>query len=137
MEIQPSSLRAVTAGPPDWFTGEVWLESLGSLTGQTPAKVLKVTFSPGARTAWHTHPLGQVLYIVEGVAWIGRDGQAVQEARAGDSVTFQPGERHWHGAAHDRVMSHIAVQATDPALGAETAWQEHVSESDYRAPEGR
>ena len=133
MRINEMSATASEPGPPEWFTGEAWIEGLGTLSTPTPTRVLRVTFAPGTRTAWHTHPLGQVLHILDGIARIGREEEPVREAHAGASVEFAPGERHWHGAAPDRLMTHLAVQATDPEAGAETLWQEHVSDHDYRA----
>jgi quercetin dioxygenase-like cupin family protein len=131
MKIREVATSASNPGPAEWFTGETWLEDLGTLPTTTPTRIIRVTFAPGARTAWHTHPLGQVLHILDGVARIGREGEPVREAHAGDSIEFAPGERHWHGAGPGRLMSHLAVQATDPELGAETAWEEHVSDEDY------
>ena len=122
-------------GPPDWFIGQVWMEVLGTLSTPTPTRILRVIFAPGARTAWHAHPLGRALHILDGVARIGRDGERVREVRAGGSVEFAASERHWHGAAPGRLMTHLAVQATDPEIGAETLWQEHVGERDYEATE--
>jgi quercetin dioxygenase-like cupin family protein len=131
VKISEISASASKPGPEDWFTGETWMEELGTLPTPTPTRILRVTFAPGARTAWHIHPLGQVLHILDGVARIGREGEPVREVHAGDSVEFAPGERHWHGAAPGRLMAHLAVQATDPGLGAETDWQEKVSDEDY------
>ena len=131
MEISEVAASTSNPGPSDWFTGQTWIEELGTLATPTPTRVLRVTFAPGARTAWHTHPLGQVLHVLDGVARIGREGQPVREAHAGDSVIFAPDERHWHGAAPGRLMSHIAVQATDPEAGSETRWEEHVSDASY------
>lgn len=131
MEITEATARTSNPGPGDWFSGQAWIEDLGVLATPTPTRILRVTFAPTARTAWHAHPLGQMLHILDGVARIGREGQPVQEARAGDSVIFAPHERHWHGAAPERLMSHLAVQATDPEVGSETLWEEHVSDESY------
>ena len=131
MNINELSTSKNTLGPEDWFTGTVWMEQLGVVPTPSPTKVIRVTFAPGARTAWHTHPLGQVLHIVDGVARIGRDGEPVRELHPGDSVQFEPGERHWHGAGPDRLMSHIAVQAIDQEAGTETQWEEHVDDAAY------
>lgn len=132
MNIQELTMSTSTPGPPDWFTGQAWFEELGTLHSTALTRVVRVTFAPGARTAWHSHPQGQVLHILEGIAWIGRDGESVREAHAGDSVEFLPGERHWHGAAPGRLMSHLAVQATDPQSRVETVWHEHVGDAAYR-----
>lgn len=131
MNIKELMTSSSDPGPEDWFTGRTWIEDIGTLATPTPTRILRVTFAPGARTAWHTHPLGQVLHILDGVARIGVEGEPVREARAGDSVEFAAGERHWHGAAPGRTMTHLAVQATDPELGRETLWQEQVSDEAY------
>jgi len=135
MSISELSSSASKHGPREWFTGDAWMEELGTLQTPTPTRVLRVTFAPGARTAWHTHPLGQVLHILDGIARIGREGNPIREAHAGDSVEFAPGERHWHGAAPGRLMTHIAVQASNPEAGGETLWQEHVDDEDYERAE--
>ncbi|PZS24035.1 MAG: cupin domain-containing protein [Pseudonocardiales bacterium] len=131
MQISEVTTSTSQPGPEDWFTGQTWMEDLGTLQTPTPTRILRVTFAPGARTAWHTHPLGQVLHILDGVARIGREGEPVSEAHAGDSVVFAPGERHWHGAAPSRLMAHLAVQATDPEVGSETLWEGHVRDESY------
>ena len=131
MEINEVTASTSNPGPDDWFTGQTWIEDLGTLATPTTTRILRVTFAPKARTAWHTHPSGQVLHILDGVARIGRQGQPVHEAHAGDSVVFAPNERHWHGATPRRLMTHLAVQATDPAVGRETVWEEHVRDEDY------
>ncbi len=131
MQISEVTDSTSNPGPGDWFTGQTWMEDLGTLPTPTPTRILRVTFAPKARTSWHTHPLGQVLHILDGVARIGREGQPVREAHAGDSVVFAPDERHWHGATPGRLMTHLAVQATDPAVGSETIWEEHVSAESY------
>jgi quercetin dioxygenase-like cupin family protein len=114
-----------------WFTGQVWFGELGSLATPAAVRMLRVTFAPGARTAWHAHPLGQILHVVDGVARIGREGRPPFEARPGDTIRFDPGERHWHGAGPDRPMTHLTVQAADPDGGQETVWGERVSDRAY------
>lgn len=136
MEVTEQGRRQSKPGPEDWFTGRVWMEELGVLPAAEPARILRVSFEPAARTAWHTHPVGQVLHILVGVAWVQREGEPIRELRAGDSVNFGPGERHWHGAAPSSLMSHLAVQATDPALGEETLWEEKVEDAVYLAGPG-
>jgi quercetin dioxygenase-like cupin family protein len=131
MTINELDRTPITPGPAGWFTGRAWMEELGQLDGPTPTRVLRVTFTPGARTAWHSHPYGQVLHILEGIARIGREGQPVRELRAGDSVAFAPGERHWHGAVPSRLMTHIAVQAAGPDGAPETTWAEPVDDTQY------
>ncbi len=118
-------------GPADWFTGTVRVEPL--FTAPAPALVqgASVTFEPGARTAWHTHPLGQTLIVTAGVGWAQRDGGPVEEIRPGDVVWFSPGERHWHGATAATAMTHIAVQ--ENLDGKVVEWLEPVSETEYGA----
>lgn len=117
-------------GPEKWFTGEVWLESVS--VPKPGAGFFQVFFAPGARTNWHTHPEGQFLYIVTGTCRAGREGDPTIEVHAGDMVYFEPGERHWHGAAPDTYMAHIAIT---PALVTEggTEWLEPVTDEDYLA----
>ncbi len=126
MEIVRAADRARQAGPADWFTGRVELRSIA------PPEALLVTFKPGARTAWHTHPCGQALHIVSGVARVGRDDGTVEELHPGDLVTFAAGERHWHGAGPDAEMAHVAIART--AADARPAdWQAHVTDIEYGA----
>ncbi|MBX3193798.1 MAG: cupin domain-containing protein [Microbacteriaceae bacterium] len=131
MNIEPTPPTG--KGPAEWFTGDVWIEQIVApkVDGQR-GNLGRVRFAPGARTAWHSHDLGQTLHITEGTALLGtRDGQVI-EARPGDTVYTPPGEEHWHGAAPDAFMEHLAAYDTsvDPPLGVH--WHEHVSESDYR-----
>jgi quercetin dioxygenase-like cupin family protein len=124
MQITRAAERTHTPGPAEWFTGDVdMLEIAGP-------GVLLVTFAPRARTAWHTHPHGQTLHIVSGTARVGREGGPVEELQPGDAVRFEPDERHWHGAAVDGEMSHVAIAGTDEQ-GRPTYWQEHVSDDEY------
>lgn len=117
-------------GSPEYFTGTVWLDELSAVSPAARVRVLRVSFEPGARTAWHTHPHGQLLHILGGIARLQREGGEIVELQPGDSVWFEPGERHWHGAAPGRAMVHLAVQQTDEA-GNSAAWFEHVSEGQY------
>ena len=133
MKFTEVTVSTSRPGPEEWFTGETWMEELGTLPTPTPTRILRVTFSPGARTAWHTHPLGQVLHILDGVARIGREGEPVREAHPGDSVEILPNERHWHGAGPGHLMTHLAVYAFDPEVGADAVWEEHVSDESYGA----
>lgn len=128
MEVKGASERQSKPGPADWFTGEVWMDDVGSVPAPVPVRALHVHFTPGARTAWHVHPHGQVLYIVDGLGRVGSEGGPVRVVRPGDTVHIGAGERHWHGAAPDRVMSHVAVSGGEP-----TIWAEHVSDEDYLA----
>lgn len=117
-------------GPDDWFTGDVYMDQVADNSEPSRVQVLSVHFMPGARTAWHTHPFGQVLYVTEGVGRAQAEGGPVQEIRPGDSIYFAPGERHWHGAAPDRFMSHIAIHELDDDRSAVT-WGEHVTDAEY------
>ena len=131
MKITRASALGTKRGPAEYFTGTVWLEELTPAGVSARLRTLRVTFEPGARTAWHTHPHGQVLHIVAGVARVQKSGETVVELFPGDSVWFEPGERHWHGAAADRVMVHLATQMTDDA-GNSATWLEPVTDAEYR-----
>jgi quercetin dioxygenase-like cupin family protein len=133
MEVLEGRSREVPRGPEDWFSGRAWMEDLGTLGTPTPTRILRVSFEPGARTAWHKHPLGQVLHVLSGTAWVQREDEPIREVLTGDSVTIAPNERHWHGASPRGPMSHLAVQATEPESGSETIWEEKVPDADYRA----
>lgn len=129
MEIRPSGSQASSKGPADWFTGTVRIDPL--FTAPPPARVAgaAVTFEPGARTAWHTHPLGQTLIVTAGFGRVQRDGGPVEEIRPGDVVWFPPGEKHWHGAGPKTAMTHIAIQE---ALDGKTVeWMEKVTDQQY------
>ena len=117
-------------GPAEWFTGTVRVDPL--FQPQAPARAVgaSVTFEPGARTAWHTHPLGQTLLITAGCGWVQREGGPVEEVHPGDVVWFSPGERHWHGATATTAMTHIAIQ--EQLDGKAVDWEEHVREEQYR-----
>jgi len=117
-------------GPADWFTGPVRIDS--PFQRPSPARIggAIVTFEPGARTAWHTHPLGQTLIVTAGCGRVQRDGGPIEEIRAGDIVWFAPGERHWHGAAPTTAMTHIAI--AEMRDGKAVEWMEHVTDEQYR-----
>lgn len=132
MEITRSS-HSTIAGPGDWFTGSVFIDTVAAPPAPARAQSAWVHFTPGARTAWHTHPLGQTIFVVEGVGRCQREGGPVQEIRPGDRVFFAPGESHWHGASPDRFMSHIAIHEADES-GNSATWGEHVSDDQYGAP---
>jgi quercetin dioxygenase-like cupin family protein len=117
-------------GPADWFTGTVWFDEIAAGNDAARVRALRVTFEPGARTAWHTHPHGQLLHIVAGVGRVQREGGPFAEVRAGDTVWFEPGERHWHGAAPGNLMVHLAIHRPDDQ-GEAATWFEHVSDEDY------
>jgi quercetin dioxygenase-like cupin family protein len=112
-------------GPADWFSGEVYIDPITEPDGDWRIGAANVHFMPGARTAWHTHPHGQTLFVLEGVGRYQRRGGPVEELRPGDVVFFPPGEEHWHGAAPDRLMVHVAMHQAD-ADGNTVAWGEHV-----------
>ncbi|MEM7269644.1 MAG: cupin domain-containing protein [Pseudomonadota bacterium] len=130
MEIYPGGARPSRKARSDWFTGTVWQDPI--IEAPAPARVrsLMVHFEPGARTAWHTHPLGQTIHIISGIGQCGVRGEAPQLLRPGDTVWFPPGQEHWHGAAPDTPMSHIAMQEADEE-GRVANWLEHVSDADY------
>ena len=134
MEVAGAADRPTSSGPAEWFTGQVWMDEVAVLPEPGLVRALRVHFSPGARTAWHVHPLGQVLHITEGVGRVQGASGPAREVRSGDTVIVGPGERHWHGAAPDHLMSHLAIQERDPATGEQTLWHEHVSDADYLAP---
>lgn len=129
MKITKAGTNASVKGPADWFTGAVRIDA--SFQATEPARVggATVTFEPGARTAWHTHPLGQTLIVTAGLGWIQREGGSIEEIRPGDIVWFEPGERHWHGATDRTAMTHIAI--AEALNGSPVTWQEHVSDADY------
>ena len=134
MEIRRSGSQPSSKGPADWFTGTVRIDPL--FQAGPPARIAgaSVTFEPGARTAWHTHPLGQTLIVTAGLGWAQRWGGTIEEIRPGDVVWFPPGEKHWHGASADTAMMHIALQ--EQLDGKAVDWLEHVSEEQYRAGGG-
>ena len=129
MEITKSGSQPSAKGPADWFTGAVRIDS--RFQREAPARVggATVTFEPGARTAWHTHPLGQTLIVTAGCGRVQRDDGPIEEIRAGDIVWFEPGERHWHGASPTTAMTHIAIAET--LDGKTVEWMEHVTDEQY------
>jgi len=131
MDIKRSGSQPSGEGPADWFTGTVRVDSL--FQAPAPARVsgASVTFEPGARTAWHTHPLGQTLIVTFGAGRVQREGGPIEEIRPGDVVWFPPGEKHWHGAAPSTAMTHIAIQ--ESLNGKVVDWLEQVSDEQYRA----
>jgi quercetin dioxygenase-like cupin family protein len=130
MEITHSGAQPSTPGPADWFTGQVRVDPLFSAPDPARVAGASVTFEPGARTAWHTHPLGQTLIVTAGLGWAQREGGPVEEIRPGDVVWFGPGERHWHGATATTGMTHIAIQ--ERLDGRAVDWLEHVTDDQYR-----
>ena len=132
MDIYRAGSRPSTRGPGDWFTGTVRIDPLFNPAAPDRVQGALVTFEPGARTAWHTHPLGQILVVTAGLGRVQRAGGPVQEIRPGDVVWFAPGERHWHGAAPQTALSHIAIQEVQD--GRAVDWAEPVDDADYLAP---
>jgi quercetin dioxygenase-like cupin family protein len=131
MEITRNGL-ATAAGPEDWFTGSVFVDTVAAPSAGSPVSASSVHFTPAARTAWHTHPNGQTIWVLEGVGLCQRRGGPIEVIRAGDRVFFEPGEEHWHGASPNRFMTHIAILAVDDA-GTPAAWGEHVTDAEYAA----
>jgi len=129
MEIKRSGSQSSAKGPADWFTGAVRIDPLFQPNAPARAAGASVTFEPGARTAWHTHPLGQTLIITAGCGLVQREGAPIEEVRPGDVVWFPPGERHWHGATPSTAMTHLAIQETLDGKAVE--WMEQVSDKHY------
>lgn len=129
MDIHTAHSRPTKPAPAAYFTGTVWQDSAHEAPAPARVRSLQVTFAPGARTHWHTHPLGQTLHVIAGVGRVQSQGGPVFEIRAGDTVWIPPGEKHWHGAAPGHSMVHIAIQESDG--GSHVTWMEPVSETDY------
>ena len=129
MEITRAGSMPSGKGPPDWFTGTVRIDPLFNSFDPVRVQGAQVTFEPGARTAWHTHPLGQTLIVTSGVGRVQRWGGPIQQIRPGDVVWFSPGEKHWHGASPKTAMTHIALQEVQD--GKVVDWMEHVSDEQY------
>ena len=129
MDITLAGSKPTRRGPADSFTGTVWQDPI--IEAPAPARIRcnRVSFEPGARTAWHTHPLGQTLHVVFGVGRVQSEGGPAREIRAGDTVWIAPGEKHWHGAGPDTAMTHIALQ--EALDGKHVEWMEHVTDAQY------
>jgi len=130
MQITRAGSQPSGKGPADWFSGMVRIDPLFSPPDPARVAGALVTFEPGARTNWHTHPLGQTLIVTTGLGWVQREGGPIEEIRPGDVVWFPPGEKHWHGASPTTAMSHIAVQ--EKLDGSPVTWMERVSDDQYR-----
>ncbi len=130
MKILSNGERSCRRGPEAWFTGTVWLDEV--VTGAAPSRLraVRVSFEPGARMAWHTHPVGQALHVLAGVGRIQLKGGLVQEIRPGDTVSIEAGELHWHGADAGHTMVHLAMQEIDEK-GVDVVWLEHVTDEEY------
>ena len=125
MELQPT--RPTVKGPAEWFTGEVWIDPVAQGHGQTSTTVALVHFTPGARTAWHSHAIGQTVHVMEGEGRIQSRGEPAVTIRPGQAVLTPGGEWHWHGAAPDRLMNHLAVSEGD------AQWGDKVTDAEYGA----
>jgi len=130
MQITRVGAKPSAKGPGDWFTGAVRIDPLFDANDARRAAAAMVTFEPGARTAWHTHPLGQTLIVTSGCGWVQREGATVEEIRPGDVVWFEPNEKHWHGATITNGMTHIAIQ--ENLNGKVVEWMEKVTDEQYR-----
>ena len=135
MQITRSGAQPSGKGPAEYFTGTVRIDPLFSAPDPARVAGASVTFEPGARTAWHTHPLGQTLIVTSGLGWVQREGGPVEEVQPGDVVWFPPGEKHWHGATATTAMTHIAIQ--ERLGGKAVDWMEHVTDGQYRAGPSR
>ena len=130
MNITRNGSHPSNPGPADWFTGTVRIDPLFATAAPARTGGASVTFEPSARTAWHTHPLGQTLIVISGLGWVQREGGPIEEIRPGDVVWFEPGEKHWHGATPTNAMTHFAIQ--EALDGKAVEWLEHVSDEQYR-----
>jgi quercetin dioxygenase-like cupin family protein len=132
MKITPSGSVPTRRAPDSYFTGTVWQDPVIEAPQPARLNAARVTFEPGARTAWHTHPLGQTLYVLAGCGRIQTEGGPMREIRAGDVVWIPPGEKHWHGAAPTTMMAHLAMQESEN--GSAATWLEHVTDAQYNEP---
>ena len=131
MQITENSIDTVP-GPSDWFTGAVFIDTVTTPTPPSRLAAASVHFTPGARTAWHTHPLGQTIYVTEGIGRCQREGGPIETIRPGDRVFFAADENHWHGASPARFMTHLAMQEADGG-GSPVTWGRHVTDEEYGA----
>jgi quercetin dioxygenase-like cupin family protein len=131
MQLTRSSIET-KPGPGDWFTGAVYIDAVAAPSGSSRLSASSVHFTPGARTAWHTHANGQTIYVIEGVGLAQRRGGPIEEIHPGDRVFFEPGEDHWHGATPNRFMTHLAIVEVDDE-GIPAVWGDHVTDAEYNA----
>jgi len=131
VQITKSGIKSM-AGPSEWFTGVVYIDPVAVPSGASRLSASSVHFTPGARTAWHTHPNGQTIFVTEGLGFAQRRGGAIEVIRPGDRVFFEPGEEHWHGAAPTRFMTHLAMLDVDDK-GNNATWGDHVTDAEYAA----
>jgi quercetin dioxygenase-like cupin family protein len=129
MQISKNSIETM-AGPSEWFTGAVFIDTVATPSAASRLQASSVHFTPGARTAWHTHPNGQTIFVTVGLGLAQRRGGPIEVIRPGDRVFFEPGEEHWHGAAPNRFMTHLALLQVDEE-GASATWGEHVTDEEY------
>lgn len=129
MDIRPCGSVPTRRGPAEWFTGTVWQDPIIDAPAPARIRANQVSFEPGARTAWHTHPLGQTLYVIRGCGRAQTWGGPIREIKAGDVVWIPPGEKHWHGAGPQTAMTHIALQ--EALDGKAVEWMEHVTDAQY------
>ncbi|HUO00866.1 MAG TPA: cupin domain-containing protein [Bradyrhizobium sp.] len=134
MEIHLSGSRPTRRAPAENFTGTVWQDPVIMTPAPAHLNCSRVSFEPGARTAWHTHPLGQTLYVISGIGRVQAEGGPIREIRPGDVVWIPPGEKHWHGASPTNGMTHIAMQ--EALDGVYSSWMEHVTDAQYSAKVG-
>lgn len=131
MKLFRAGDRPTRAADPDWFTGTVWQDPVMEAPAPARLRAVMVTFAPGGRTHWHTHPLGQTLHVVSGLGRFQTEGELIVALRPGDTIWIPPGEKHWHGAAPNSAMVHLAMQEAED--GVHVSWMEPVEEGDYRA----
>jgi quercetin dioxygenase-like cupin family protein len=131
MQITKNSLQT-SAGPAEWFTGAVYVDAVAVPSAASRVSAASVHFTPGARTAWHSHPNGQTIYVTEGMGLVQARGGPIAAVRPGDRVFFEPDEHHWHGAAPDRFMTHLSLVEVDDE-GKSASWGEHVTDEEYGA----
>jgi quercetin dioxygenase-like cupin family protein len=129
MDLMTAETITTHKAPASYFTGTVWQERLNEAPDPARLRAVRVTFEPGARTAWHTHPLGQTLYVLSGLGLVQKRGESARIIRPGDVVWIPPGEIHWHGAASGHAMCHLALQ--EALNGSPVDWMEHVTDADY------
>lgn len=132
MKIVRTTDRPSRKGGPEWFTGIVWIDEIVVAAEPARLRAYRVSFDPGARTAWHTHPVGQTLHVLAGCGFVQFEGEPAREIHPGDTVMIAPNERHWHGAAPNHTMVHLAIQETD-AQGVDVVWLDPVTDAEYAA----
>ena len=129
MDIFPFGSRPTTQAPAKWFTGTVWQDPINQAPDPARVAIVRVSFEPGARTAWHTHPLGQTLHVLSGVGHVCLRGEPAKTIRPGDTVWIPPEQEHWHGASQNNSMTHMAIH--ECVDGSAAGWLEHVTDDDY------